>query len=240
MRHSVHSIFFEQADGHEAAARWDQALALLYQAQRWAHTDAAYWTRLGLLSLRMAEPTWLNAQGLIGTHTGDMAALNAELYLERAARLAPGDPAPAFWQAWVLHRTGREAATVRQALDEALARNPRWPYALALRGRQELAEREPGYAARACEAAAAAVEALPESPRLHYDLGAAQAAAGDAHAARAAFCRAVALPPLPQQTGTAAGWLDEAFHGQPGQLRAWVEAYYGELFAGRALPAPRP
>ncbi|MEB3329602.1 MAG: hypothetical protein VKQ33_10255 [Candidatus Sericytochromatia bacterium] len=240
MRHSVYSIFFEQADGREATAHWSEALALLYQAQRWAHEDASYWIRLGLVSLRMAEPAWLGAEGLLGTHTGDMAALNAELYLERAARLAPGDPAPAFWRAWTMHRTGRATAAVRQALDEALARNPRWPYALALLGRLELAEREPGHAARAQEAATAACQALPESPRLHYDLGAALAAVGDARGARAAFHRAVTLAPLTRPPGVAGGWLDEAFHGQPGQLRAWVEAYYGEVLGGDPPPTPRP
>jgi tetratricopeptide (TPR) repeat protein len=242
MRHSVHSIFFEQADAHEAAGRWDQALALLYQAQRWAHPDAAYWVRLGLVSLRLAEPAWLQAAGLDASHVGDMAALNAELYLERASRLAPSDAAPPFWQAWAMHHTGREPAAVREALHEALTRDARWPYALALLGRLELAERSPGFPPRARRALEGACEALPESPRLQYDLGAARAADGDVRGACEALGRAMTLPPLPGPPGTAGGWLAEAFHGQPAVLRGWVETYFADLFeaSGLALPARRP
>lgn len=238
MRHSVHSIFYDQADAHEAAGDWDRALELLYQAHRWTPDDPALWLRLGLLSLRMADRAWLESRGLAGSHVGDRAALDAEVYLERASRLAATEAPPPFWRAWALFLTRADRAPVRAMLDEAERRNPRWPYTGVLRARLALADREPGYPSDALTALRGPLALLPESPRFQYDWGAALAAAGDPKAAFAAFSRAVSLPPLPPGQGTAGAWLDEAFHGQPAQLRTWVETYFADVLEAVASPLP--
>jgi hypothetical protein len=84
MRHSVHSIFFDQADAHEAAERWHKALELLYQVQRWAPEDPSLWRRMGVLSFLTADRDWLERVGLEGTHHGDADELEETLVDRRS------------------------------------------------------------------------------------------------------------------------------------------------------------
>src|SRR3989338_4198379 len=131
MRHSVHSIFFDQADAHEAGERWHQALELLYQVQRWAPEDPALWLRMGVLSFLMADRAWLERAGLAGSHLGDMGAINADVYLERAANLAPQDPQAPFWRGWARLKLYQDVAGARALLATSVRRDANWPYAHA-------------------------------------------------------------------------------------------------------------
>ena len=229
MRHSVHSIFFDQADAHEAAERWDKALELLYQVQRWAPEDPALWLRMGVLSYLMADRDWLVAKGLEGSHLGDMGAINADVDLGRAAELAPAYPRAPFWRGWARHRLHNAPAGPRGPLREAVRRDAAWPYAHAALARVELAEAAPGYEKRAIAHLEAAVARLPESPRFHYDLGACHAGLGDAPAARQAFARALASPVLPAPAGAAGQHLAAEFHSHPDALRPLIARLYDHM-----------
>ena len=234
MRHSVHSIFFDQADAHEAAERWHKALELLYQVHRWAAEDPALWRRMGLLSFLMADREWLERAALEGTHVGDMGAINADLYLARAAELAPADPRGPFWRGWVRHQLYQDPAGAKAHLAEAVRRDPAWPYAHAALARVEVAEAEAGYALRALAHVEAALARLPESARFHYDMGACLAGLGEDDAAREAFERALAMPALPVSAGTEGRVLAASFHGDGEALRPLVT----RLYAGILGPTP--
>jgi tetratricopeptide (TPR) repeat protein len=229
MRHSVHSIFYDQAEAHEAADRYDQALELLYQLHRWVPEDPQYWLRLGLLSLRMTDPTWLRAQGREGSHWGDMALVNADVYLERAIALAPGDPQPLLWRAWLQQHRQGNMPVAESLLNRARAMSPDWPYSLMALARLEMARAEAGYGSRAVAHLQAAFAILPESPRLHYDRGAAFVACDALPEAREAFQRALKTPALQGGPGLAGTWLAEEFHGDPVQVQGLINQYYASL-----------
>lgn len=229
MRHSVHSIFYDQAEAHEAAQRYDQALEWLYQLHRWVPDDPHYWLRLGLLCLRMTAGTWLATHGRDASHWGDMAALNADVYLERASQLAPTDPQPLLWRAWLQqHRLGNMVAA-EALLQTARTRAPDWPYAPAALARLEIARADAGYAQRALSWLNEAIAILPESPRLHYDRGAALVACNAPFDARAAFELALKTPALQAQPGLAGTLLAEEFHGQTEAITGWINSYYAEF-----------
>ncbi|MEB3198369.1 MAG: hypothetical protein VKP62_14310 [Candidatus Sericytochromatia bacterium] len=229
MRHSVYSIFFERADALEQDRRWDEALNWLYQAHRWVSNDPQYWLRLGVLSFRLTDRPWLEGRQLSGSHLADMGALNAEVYLERAERLDPSLPEPAFWRAWVRHRLlGEREAACRQWLELA-ERHPHWPYAPAALARLELVEAERGYAQRAREHLRQAIRRLPESPRLHYDLGAALVACEEIEPAREAFRQALSCPPMAWPQATSARLLAEEFHGTREALQDLIARYYAPM-----------
>ena len=61
MRHSIHSVFYDQAEAHEAAGRYPEALALYYQVHRWAPDDPDLWLRLGVLSFLTTDADWQRA-----------------------------------------------------------------------------------------------------------------------------------------------------------------------------------
>lgn len=229
MRHSVHSIFFDQADAHEAAGRYDQALALLYQVHRWAPDDAALWLRMGVLSFRIADREWLVAAGLEGTHHGDMGAINADVYCQRAADLAPADARGPFWRGWTRFVRFQDPGAARAHLTEAVRRQPGWPYAHAALARLEMNEAEPGWAGRALAALGVALNALPESARFHYDRGSCLIELGEPAAAREAFRQSLACPPLPGGPGAGAAYLAEAFHGDPRALAPLIAAVCPDL-----------
>lgn len=229
MRHSVHSIFFDQADAHEAADRWHKALELLYQVQRWIPEDPALWLRMGVLSYLAADRDWLERAGLEGTHYGDMGAINADVYLERAAALGPTDPRGPFWRGWTRLRRYQDVPTARAQLLEAVRRDPAWPYAHAALARVELAEAAPGYERRAIAHLEAALARLPESPRFHYDLGACHAGLGDVPRAREAFARALASPVLLAPEGCAGRELAREFHSDPDALRPLIARLYDHM-----------
>lgn len=231
MRHSVHSIFYDQAEAHETAQRYDQALELLYQLHRWVPEDPHYWLRLGLLCLRMTDRAWLTAHGREGSHWGDMAALNADVYLERAAQLTETDPQPLLWRAWLQqHRLGN-LPMAETLLKSACVLAPDWPYAHAARARLEMARAEAGYAERALFLLNQAIAILPESPRLHYDRGAALVACGALPEARDAFLSALKAPPLQASRGLAGTWLADEFHGQTAIIEGMIDRYYPEVLS---------
>lgn len=229
MRHSVHSIFFDQADAHEADERWHKALELLWQVQRWAPEDPALWLRMGVLSFLTADRDWLVRVGLEGTHHGDMGAINADVYLERAAALGPADPRAPFWRGWARLKLYQDFEAARAFLGEATRRDAAWPYAHAALARVELAAAEPGYEARAIAHLHAALARLPESPRFHYDLGACHAGLGDTPRARAAFAAALAGPVLPAAEGAAGRYLAREFHSDPDALRPLIARLYDHM-----------
>lgn len=229
MRHSVHSIFFDQADAHEANDRWHRALELLYQVQRWIPEDPSLWLRMGVLSFLMADRDWLERSGLASSHHGDMGAINADVYLERAANLAPQDPRGPFWRGWVRLKLYQDPASARTLLAEATRRDAGWPYAHAALARAELAEAAPGYEARAIGHLEAAIARLPESARFHYDLGACHAGLGDVPRARAAFATSLASPVLPVPEGVAGRHLAQEFHSDPDALRPLIARLYDHM-----------
>ncbi|MEB3283849.1 MAG: tetratricopeptide repeat protein [Candidatus Sericytochromatia bacterium] len=230
MRHSVHSIFYDQAEAHEAAGRYDSALELLYQLHRWVPDDPNYWLRLGLLSLQMTAPGWLREHGRDSSHVGDMALLNADVYLERAASLGVSDPTPLLWRAWLHQQRLGNFTLAESLLGSALKRNPRWPYALAALGRLELARAEPGYPLRALRWLNEAAHVLPESARLHYDRGVALVACENFFDAREAFQTAVRTPSLSASRDLLTTMLTEEFHGHAPHLRELVARYYPSVY----------
>jgi tetratricopeptide (TPR) repeat protein len=229
MRHSVHSIFYDQAEAHEEAGRYDQALELLYQLHRWVPDDPQYWLRLGLLSLRMTDPAWLRTRGREGSHWGDMALVNADVYLERAQVLTADDPQPLLWRAWLQQYRLGNLPLAEGLLNQARVLSPDWPYSLMALARLEMARAEAGYGARAAAYLQAAIAILPESPRLHYDYGAANMACEALPKAREAFQRALKTPALQGGPGLAGSWLAEEFHGDPAQVRSLINQYYACL-----------
>jgi hypothetical protein len=126
LRHSVHSIFFDQADAHEAAGCYDQALALLYQVHRWSPDDPALWLRMGILSFRIADRAWLVAAGLDGSYHGDMGAINADVYCKQAAELAPDDPRGPFWRGWTRWLRFQDPCTAKALLREVALPETEW------------------------------------------------------------------------------------------------------------------
>lgn len=232
MRHSVYSIFFDQAAAHEAAERYDEALSLLYQVHRWAPEDPELWLRLGVLSFLMTDRGWLARSGKAATHLADMGAVNARLYLERAAALGPTEPRLAFWQGWVAHALYQDMAAARAALGRALELDPRYPYAHAGLARVEVAEAAAGYEGRAIAHLEAATDRLPESARFQYDLGACLAGLGDGAAAHAAFERARACPALPLAADAIGRYLSSEFHADGPTVGALVDRLYPQIAAG--------
>ena len=109
MRHSIHSIFFDQAAEHEAHERYDEALNLLYQVHRWAAEDPELWLRMGVLSFLMTDRGWLARVGKTDAHLADMGTVNARLYLAEARARGEG-PRFAFWEGWVRHALYQDAA----------------------------------------------------------------------------------------------------------------------------------
>ncbi|HEY9723242.1 MAG TPA: tetratricopeptide repeat protein, partial [Oscillatoriaceae cyanobacterium] len=198
MRHSIHSLFYDQASAHEAEERYDAAIALYYQVHRWAPEDPDLWLRLGVLSFLMSDRDWLEKRELVGSHLADMGFVNAELYLARAAALAPHEARYAFWHGWVRHALYQDAEGAQAELSRALALDSHHPYAHAALARMAIVRED---FATALEHLAPAIAALPESARLHYDTGACLVRCGAEAAARAAFTRALACESLPLGEG---------------------------------------
>lgn len=228
MRHSLYAVFYDQAEAHEAAGRYEDALALYYQAHRWAPADAGLWLRLGVLSFLMTDAEWLRRAGHEGTHMADMGALNADVYLERAARLDPDLAQARFWRGWVRLRLFADEAGAQSELEAALERSPRLAYAHAAMARLELA-RDDGDPAAAVPMLERAIAALPESPRLHYDLGACHARLEQADAARAAFRRAMNAGVLAVPAGPGGRHLADEFHGEPMAIAGLVMRFYSDM-----------
>lgn len=228
MRHSLHSVFYDQAEAHEAAGRYEDALALYYQAHRWAPTDAGLWLRLGVLSFLMTDMEWLRRTGREGTHLADMGALNADVYLERASWLEPGSAQVRFWRGWVRMRLFADEAGARAELETALEHAPRLAYAHAALARLELS-RDDADPARAVPMFERAIAALPESPRLHYDLGACHARLEHTDAARVAFHNAMNAGVLAVPAGPGGRHLADEFHGEPLAIAERVMRYYSDI-----------
>jgi len=184
---------------------------------------------MGVLSFRIADQAWLRVAGLEGTHQGDMGAINADVYCKQAAELAPDDPRGPFWRGWTRWLRFQDARTAKPLLREAIRRGPAWPYAQAALARVEMGEAEPGWAGRALALLEAAIDALPESARFHYDRATCLAELGQAEAARAACRRALACEALPGAPGVAGAYLAEAFHGDPRALAPLIAALYPDL-----------
>lgn len=229
MRHSIYSIFFDQAAAHEAAERYDEALALLYQVHRWAPEDPELWLRMGVLSFLMTDRDWLVRVGKLETHLADMGAVNASLYLERARALGPSDPRYAFWLGWVRHRLYQDPQGARAALERALELDPRHPYAHAALARIEMATAAEGYEGRAIAHLEAAVGRLPESARFHYDLGACLAGVDRLAEARAAFARARACAALPLAADAMGRFLAAEFHADGATVGALADRLYPHI-----------
>ncbi|MFN3430558.1 MAG: tetratricopeptide repeat protein [Candidatus Sericytochromatia bacterium] len=228
MRHSIHSVFYDQAEAHEAGGRYEDALALYYQVHRWASADADLWLRMGVLSFLTTDAGWLQARGLDGSHVGDMGAVNADVYLSRAVELAP-DHAPArFWRGWVRHRLFGDTEGAVTDLAVAVRERPQFAYAQAALGRIEL-RREGGEAGVAAERLKLAIASLPESGRLHYDMGACLARLEQRDAAREAFRQAVRCGGLAVPTGVGGRHLGEEFHAAPGAIAELVQRYYADI-----------
>jgi Flp pilus assembly protein TadD len=228
MRHSIHSVFYDQAEAHEAAGRYQDALALYYQVHRWANADADLWLRLGVLSFLTTDAGWLRESGLEGSHVGDMGAVNADVYLARAVELAPDAAQARFWRGWVRHRLFGDTDGALADLGAAVRLRPQSPYAHAALGRIELA-REDGDAQVAAERLRQALAVLPESGRLHYDLGACLARQEQADAARQAFRQAVACGALAAPTGVGGRHLGSEFHAEPAAIATLVQRYYADI-----------
>ena len=228
MRHSVHSIFYDQADQHEADGHYEQALATLYQVHRWAPDDPVLWLRIGVLCFLITDRAWLARHGLEGSYWADMAAVNAELYLQKACSLAPDQAIYAFWHGWVRHALYQNAEGARERLEAALALDSRHPYAHAALARLAMAA-EPADPIAAEAHLRAALARLPESPRFHYDLGACLARQNRLEEARAAFRAAEAAPGLPVAPGAISGHLAAEFHGRPEEVGVWARRFYGDV-----------
>jgi tetratricopeptide (TPR) repeat protein len=241
MRHSVHSIFYDQAADQEEAGRYDAALTLLYQVHRWAPEDPELWLRMGVLSFLMTDRGWLSAHGHEGSHLADMGAVNADLYLSRACELAPGLVMPAFWRGWIRHALYQDAAGARESLEAALAIDPHHPYAHAALGRMALAAEED----RTAEAELhlrKAIARLPESARFHYDLGTCLARRHQNEEAKAAFAAAAAAPPLPppahpDKIGALGRYLHLEFHGHANEIGAWARRFYADVLGNEPFQA---
>lgn len=228
MRHSLHSVFFDQAASHEAAGRYEAALALYYQAHRWAPLDPELWLRLGVLSFLTTDPAWLAHTGQEASHRGDMGAVNADVYLSRAVELAPDWAPGRFWRGWVRHRLFQDAPGARADLAGAIAAAPQLAYAHAALARVTIAN-DPADARVAAAALERAIAALPESPRLHYDLGACLARLDDRDGARSAFRRAMNAPGLAAPEGVGGRHLAETFHADPESIAGLVQRYYADI-----------
>lgn len=228
MRHSVYSIFFDQAAAHEAAERYDEALYLLYQVHRWAPEDAGLWLRMGVLSFLMTDRGWLTRSGKVDGYLADMGAVNARVYIERACSLAPDDPQMAFWLGWVRHALYQDTEGAREALTRAIALGA-YPYAHAALARVAMAEAAPGYEEVALGELGRAIALLPESARFHYDQGACLAGLGREPEARAAFARGSACPALPAVPGAMGRYLNDEFHADGPAITALVETLYPHL-----------
>lgn len=232
MRHSVHSIFIDQALSHEEGERFDQALALLYQVHRWAPHDPNLWERMGVLSFLLTDREWLRRSGKDASHLADMGAVNAALYLDRAVALDDENPRRHFWQGWVRHVLYQDPEGARAALARAIALDARHPYAHAALGRMEMHIGERGYEGRAIAHLDQAIERLPEAARFHYDMGACLAGLEDRSAAREAFERALACRPLPGGDGATGAYLAREFHGDGKTLKGTIETLYGDVMEG--------
>lgn len=230
MRHSIYSVFFEQAASLEAEERYDAALALYYQVHRWAPHDAELWLRMGVLSFLTTDAAWLKRVGLDATHLADMGAVNSDVYLSRAVELAPDWPPGRFWRGWVRHRVFGDTPGALADLTHCIAHQPRLAYAHAALARVAM-QGEPRDSAKAVAALLQATAALPESPRLHYDLGACLAATDDLDGARAAFRRAMSAPGLGAPDGVGARHLADEFHATPESITALVRRYYSDVLA---------
>jgi tetratricopeptide (TPR) repeat protein len=228
VRHSLHSVFFDQAATHEAAGRYEAALALYYQAHRFAPHDPELWLRLGVLSFLTTDPAWLAVTGQEATHRGDMGAVNADVYLSRAVELAPDWAPGRFWRGWVRHRLFQDTQGARADLAQAIASAPRLAYAHAALARVAIAD-EPADAREAAASLERAIAALPESPRLHYDLGTCLARLDDRDGARQAFRRAMNAPGLSAPEGVGAGHLAATFHADADAIATLVQRYYADI-----------
>lgn len=232
MRHSLHSIFIDQAGEKEAAERYDQALELLYQVHRWAPEAPELWLRMGVLSFLLTDRSWLSRYGKEATALGDMGAVNARLYLARAVELAPGSAQARFWYGWIRHALYQDPAGARAELAAALAIEPEHPYAHAAIARIEQAEAAPGYHERAVAHLARAIARLPESARFHYDMGACLAGLGDRDGARRSFERAMAARALPVGPLGMDRHLAGEFHADAAAITGLVERLYRDLYEG--------
>ncbi|MFP5502790.1 MAG: hypothetical protein ACLGIN_09895 [Candidatus Sericytochromatia bacterium] len=232
MRHSLHSIFIDQAGEKEAIERYDEALELLYQVHRWAPEAPELWLRMGALSFLLTDRGWLRRHGLEATALGDMGAVNARLYLARAVELAPGSAQARFWLGWVRHALYQDAAGAKEALAAALAIEAEHPYAHAAIARIEQAEAAPGYHERAVAHLTRAIARLPESARFHYDLGACLAGLGDETGARRSFSRAMATGALRVGPLGMDRYLEGEFHADGETVGALVTRLYPGLKGG--------
>lgn len=227
MRHSIHSIFFDQVAVHEAAERYDEALNLMYQVHRWAPEDPDLWLRMGVLSFLMTDRAWLKRAGKEDSHLADQGAVNAELYLEKAVALSRRGARLTFWLGWVRHKLYQQDERAREALAEAAATDH--PYAHAALARLELAAGTPGYAERALAHLDAAIAVLPESARFHYDRGACLAGLGRDAEAREAFTHARQCPGLAGAPDAAGRYLAAEFQADGAAVGALIERLYPQL-----------
>lgn len=225
MRHSVHSIFYDQAADHEAAERYDEALTMLYQVHRWVPQDPDLWLRMGVLSFLVTDRAWLERHDKAGTPLADMGAVNADLYLGRACELAPERAMAHFWRGWVRHALYQDGAGAREHLERALACEPGLPYAHAALARLALTEAPERAEAHVREA----IARLPESARFHYDLGTCLARQDRRAEARAAFLAAMAAPELPPAEGALGRYLAGEFHATAEETGAWARRFYSDV-----------
>lgn len=225
MRHSVHSIFYDQAAEYEVAGRYDDALVMLYQVHRWVPTDPDLWLRMGVLSFLITDRDWLERHGKLGGHLADMGAVNADLYLLRACELAPERAMAHFWHGWVRHALYQDAPDAIARLTRAIALDPQHPYAHAALARLAL-ETDSAGAERHLRAA---IARLPESARFHYDLGTCLARQGRAAEAREAFEAAAAAPALPAGEGALGAYLAREFHASAAEVSEWARRFYADV-----------
>lgn len=225
MRHSVHSIFYDQAADHEAAGRYDDALTMLYQVHRWAPQDPDLWLRMGVLSFLLTDREWLKRHDKTATHLADMGAVNADLYLARACELAPERAMNQFWHGWVRHALYQDAVGAEARLLQALALDSQHPYAHAAMARLTLETDS----ARAERHLREAIARLPESARFHYDLGACLSRQGRDAEAREAFAAAAATPLLPPGEGALGRYLASEFHASATEVSGWARRFYADV-----------
>ncbi|MDB5099562.1 MAG: hypothetical protein JWM80_3983 [Cyanobacteria bacterium RYN_339] len=212
---------------HEAAERYDDALNLLYQVHRWAPEDPDLWLRMGVLSFLMTDRAWLKRVGKEDAHLADQGAVNAELYLDKAAALSGQGARYVFWAGWVRHKLYQQDERARVSLEEAAATG--YPYARAALARLELALATPGYAERALAHLDAAIAVLPESARFHYDRGACLAGLGRDMEAREAFGHARACPALPPTPDAAGRYLAAEFQADGEAVGILIDRLYPQL-----------